>query len=82
MSGAVERFKATANVEIQKMAVQTIAALDEELDRIRSRILSDLRALKAGEIDVSQIVVTDSDYEIMPKRPEIVKNGHKEAVAV
>lgn len=75
MAGAAERLKALAQQQFQTAALQFVNGLEGQLDALKERVLTDMRALKAGEIDLSQIVVTDNDYEVMPKKPEIARKA-------
>ena len=73
MAGAAERLKQIAQQQFQTAAMQFVNGLDGQLDALKERVLTDMRALKAGEIELSQLVITDSDYEVMPKKPEIAR---------
>lgn len=73
MSGAVERFKAMANNEIQRMATQIIDGLDVQHDVFVERVLKDLRELKAHPERIADLKVSDNDYELVPAKPQIVR---------
>lgn len=83
---AVERFKALVNQQAQQAALQIIGGLDGQLDELRERVLTDLRELKANPERLSDLVITDGDYELKPPKPVVIRrangNDHRASAEV
>ena len=77
MAGVAERVKQQAQAQFQQMALQVIDKQDQDMDAFKLRVLNDLKKIASGETPLTSIKVSDSDYEIMPPKPQIErKNGN------
>ena len=62
------------------MLLQNYSAALNQIDALENgtkKAIEDFKALKAGEVTVEQLVVTDNGWEFMDPPPEPVANGAK-----
>lgn len=52
-------------------AVNSLKQLEDKYDQMFQKVLSDLRALKAGEVGLDSLVVTDNGWEVMLAPPKV-----------
>ena len=57
-------------------ALRQLGNLDEQFDRYKMRVLADLKAIKDGKASLSDLTVSDQDYELKPPKPVIERNSH------
>jgi hypothetical protein len=81
MAGAAARLQQQAQVNNMNMAIQVINTLDQALDAEKLRAINTLKEIAADPSRLLQLKISDSDYELMPKPPEIVRSNGTKAKA-
>ena len=71
---------------VNQMLLQNYAQALNQIDALETgtkKAIEDFKSLKAGELSLDDLVVTDNGWEFVPPPPlDIKSNGHKEEAKV